>query len=302
MGTESGSQATILFVDDSRLMRFAARKALSAEYTVLLAEDGDAALAVLAEHPEVRAVITDLMMPGVDGFELVSRIRNAEHPTIRDLPVMAVSGSAGPIERKRVRAAGADDLMTKPFRDDALRLRVERLLHGRPARVAASTPVEVPAAPNVERTRAGFIGRMRQALSLHARHDLPLAILQIRLSNAESLDAELGAGGRDAVMRLLESVLARTVRVEDTVGRTGSDHFMLLLPATTAAGARALRFRLRDALETQRFEVRGRTPDVALEFFVHLPKKNLDAAALMRADRPAGRPDNVVLLAAGSSA
>ena len=301
MATETGRLETILFVDDSRLMRFAASKALSTRYHVLLAADGREALDLLEAHPEVRCVVTDLMMPELDGFELITRIRASDVRAMRELPIMAVSGSAGPVERKWAREAGANELMTKPFRDDTLLLRIERLLDGG-RETAPAAPVEVPAAANVERTRVGFIGRLRQAMSMHLRHDLPLAIVQVRMSNARELEDRLGTGGRDAVMRLVESVLSTTVRLEDTIGRTGSDHFTLLLPATTAAGARALRLRLREAFESRQFRVRGQTPEVALEFFVHLPKKHLDPAALLRSGRSTDAPAKVVRLAAGGPA
>jgi GGDEF domain-containing protein len=93
-------------------------------------------------------------------------------------------------------------------------------------------------------------------------------------------------------MRLVEGVLARTVRVEDTIGRTGSNEFMLLLPATTEAGARALRLRLREVFESQQFEIRGRQVEIDPELSTHLPKTYLDAVGLMKQpseDPAAGR-------------
>lgn len=299
LGTHDETKDTILFVDDSRLMRFAAHKALKARYNVLLAVDGCDALDVMSRHPDITAVITDLSMTGMDGYELIRRIRRADDVAVRKLPILVVSGSAGTAECRKAREAGADDLMTKPFRDDALNLRVERLLAGDETAEEAAIPVEVPAPANVERTRSGFVGRLRQASSLHQRHNLPLAVIRLRIQGADLAEDRNAGSVRDAAMRLAEGVLARTVRIEDTVGRTGSNEFMVLLPATTEAGARALRLRLREVLESQHFEVRGRQVEIDLDLSTHLPKTHLDAARLMKRDVEDAEADNVVPLAAG---
>jgi len=298
LGTHDETKDTILFVDDSRLMRFAAHKALRSRYNVLLAVDGCDALDVMARHPDISAVVTDLSMSGMDGYELIRRIRRADEVVVRKLPILVVSGSAGTAERRKAREAGADDLMTKPFRDDALQLRVERMLGTDSADDEVLVPVEVPAPANVERTRSGFIGRLRQASSLHQRHDLPLAVIRVRIDGADVTGGRNGGAVRDAAMRLVEGVLAHTVRIEDTVGRTGSNEFMLLLPATSEAGARALRLRLREVFESQQFAIRGRQVEIDLALWTHLLKTHVDAVRLMQ-PQPDDAAANVVPLAAG---
>jgi PleD family two-component response regulator len=306
---ESTAKTKILFVDDSRMVRFAARKCLAGDYDLILAEDGKDALRKLAEHPDVRAVVTDLMMPELDGFGLIEAMRGDESDRVRDLPVLVVSGSAGAAERRRLKAFGVGDMMTKPFRDDALKLRVERLIGAEEAEVEAAVAevaaprsqarkMAPPLPENVETNRASFVGRLRQALALHVRHKLPLSILQIRLANAEDLDRDFGEGGARAAMRLVEHLILKTVRVEDTVGRTGPTQRTLLLPATSVEGARALRGRLRDAVAAHQCTIGGKRPDIELDFLVHTPKPNLDAASLMKETRPGKLLDNVVSLPA----
>lgn len=272
---------TILYVDDSRLMRFAARRALSERYTVLLAADGYEALVILGERPEIAAVITDLRMPRCNGLDLVRRLRDdSTELGARRLPILAVSGLAQPEEFRRLRRAGANDVMTKPFTDRSLELRTDRLLSGRFGNVSHPPVVEVPLAANIERSHPRFRARLRQAISFHERHDLSLALLRVHVRNAAALDQQLGAGGRDAALRLFERIVAATVRVEDTVARTGANDITLLLPATSAVGARALRVRLRELLQDQACKVRGKNPRLDLEFFVYLPKTGKGAVPL----------------------
>jgi DNA-binding response OmpR family regulator len=103
----------------------------------MLQRDGFAAHAVgngrdaeryIAESAPTDVVILDLMLPYVDGFELLTRIR--EHPQWRRVPVIVLSGKVS--ERDVVRAIelGADDYVTKPYKPLELRARIRRCTDG----------------------------------------------------------------------------------------------------------------------------------------------------------------------------
>lgn len=322
MTASTTTRDTVLFIDDSRLMRFTARKSLAGDYEVVLAEGGDAAIQALAENPAITAVVTDLMMPETDGFDVIRHIRGSDDDRIRAMPIMAVTGSTVEGDRLRALELGADDLMTKPFRPAVLRERVARLIAGardadaeasvvgpvvdsagdgpkapdagggpfdrppeRPAgpslQPTGERRIDVPAAPNVERSRVGFVERLRQALALHVRHDLDLALLHLRLQNASAIEADMGGAMLNALMRHLEAELVEAVRAEDTVGRTGHDHYTVLLPATPLDGARRLRQRVTDALGNHPRQVRGRSVRPEIVAMIHVPKRDLDASALL---------------------
>jgi CheY-like chemotaxis protein len=75
----------------------------------------------------VAAVITDLEMPHVDGFELIERLR--ADPRFVKLPIVVVSGSCDPQTPERVRRLGADAFFSKPFSPAEMRSKLEVLLH-----------------------------------------------------------------------------------------------------------------------------------------------------------------------------
>lgn len=124
------SCATVLIVDDKPQMRDVLRKILSAEgYAVAVAPGGDEALEFLqATHVDV--VLTDLRMPGMDGFELIDRIR-AEDPD-RIVILMTAFGSV----ETAVAAikGGATDYVSKPFQTDEVLMRIRRALDERGTR------------------------------------------------------------------------------------------------------------------------------------------------------------------------
>src|SRR5690242_5877382 len=95
-------------------------------YAVEAASDGDAALAlVLRQMPDL--VLTDVMMPGINGFELCRRIKG--NPTTRLIPVVLITSLTERHHRIDGINAGADDFLTKPFDPHELRARVRSLVH-----------------------------------------------------------------------------------------------------------------------------------------------------------------------------
>jgi PAS domain S-box-containing protein len=113
--------ARILLADDNADMREYVRRLLEQSYDVEAVADGEAALArIRAEPPDL--VLTDVMMPRLDGFSLLAEIR-AEERT-RTLPVVMLSARAGEEARIEGLGKGADDYLTKPFSARELLARV----------------------------------------------------------------------------------------------------------------------------------------------------------------------------------
>jgi two-component system chemotaxis sensor kinase CheA len=119
--------ARILVVDDTLTIRELQRSILRrAGYEVATAPDGDAALRALAERP-ADLVVTDVEMPGMDGFALTRVIR--ETAALSSTPVLILTSRAGDEDRRRGLEAGADAYLAKSgFDQDALLAAVRRLL------------------------------------------------------------------------------------------------------------------------------------------------------------------------------
>jgi len=124
----AGSSTTrprILVADDNADMRAYARRLLNRDYDVALAADGAAALkAIQANPPDL--VLTDIMMPRLDGFGLLRALR--ADPRTREIPVILLTARAGEEERIGGLETGADEYITKPFSARELLARVEAAL------------------------------------------------------------------------------------------------------------------------------------------------------------------------------
>jgi CheY-like chemotaxis protein len=119
--------ALILVIDDSSAVRRFVGMALEAAgHTVIDAGDGQAGLALFhLQHPDL--VITDMLMPVMEGIETIQEIRRSS----RDTKIIAMSGSSGGSERLYLGAAqklGADATLSKPFKPIELEQTVARLL------------------------------------------------------------------------------------------------------------------------------------------------------------------------------
>jgi len=118
--------ATILIVDDSATMRALVRRALEADaHAVVEAAHGGAALAALGSTT-VDLVITDVLMPEMDGLALTRRLR--DDARFRSLPILVLTTEATPAVKERGRAAGATGWIVKPFHPDTLRRTVQQAL------------------------------------------------------------------------------------------------------------------------------------------------------------------------------
>jgi two-component system response regulator MprA len=124
----------ILIIDDDDAITTALRRALTFDgYNVDVALDGDEGLRKARDvAPDL--VILDILMPGIDGFEVCRRLRAAD-----DTPILMLTARDEVADRVRGLDAGADDYLVKPFAPDELLARVRALLRRREPRERAAT-------------------------------------------------------------------------------------------------------------------------------------------------------------------
>jgi signal transduction histidine kinase/ligand-binding sensor domain-containing protein/DNA-binding NarL/FixJ family response regulator len=115
---------TILVVEDDKDMLAYIQNALMTEYNVLVADNGLAALEQLEKQP-VDLVLSDVMMPEMDGFRLLEQIKARQ----ADLPVILLTALVEMPERLQALRLGVDDYMTKPFAEEELLARLRNLIH-----------------------------------------------------------------------------------------------------------------------------------------------------------------------------
>lgn len=120
---------TVLVVDDDPLILRVVATVLNLEaYEVTTVESAAEALAHLQSSP-CDLMVSDVMMPGMDGFELCERVRS--DPAHAKLPIILLTARDSDVDRRRGAAVGGDAYLTKPFSPLELIDEIERLLDER---------------------------------------------------------------------------------------------------------------------------------------------------------------------------
>ncbi len=112
-----GSMSRVLLVEDHADTRQMYAEFLGIDFDVVTAADGEDALKIMrVRAPDV--LVTDLSLPGMDGFELISKVRS--DATLHAIPIICLSGYGGYEHEERARAAGSDRILQKPCMPDEL--------------------------------------------------------------------------------------------------------------------------------------------------------------------------------------
>ncbi|MBI5301645.1 MAG: response regulator [Chloroflexi bacterium] len=214
----------ILVVDDDRLIRHVISHFLETDYLVMQASSGLEGLALAQNHtPDL--ILLDVMLPGMDGYEVCRRLRGLSGTT--NTPVIMLTALDQVDAKIRGLNAGADDYLTKPFNLDELKSRVQAHLRRSARDLSASPLTFLPGNPVIEQTLAARL----------ASHT-PFAILYIDLNHFKPFNDEYGWLKGDAVIKLLAKVIQNAVAsqgsADDFVGHVGGDDFVTI---TTPARA-----------------------------------------------------------------
>jgi DNA-binding response OmpR family regulator len=122
----------VLVVDDNTDMLSYIAASLQDEHNVITATNGNDALSILADEEQtIDVVVSDVMMPGIDGFELTRRIKNDIN--MSHIPVILLTAKALEEDQLEGLQMGANDYITKPFNIDILRLRIKAWMERRQA-------------------------------------------------------------------------------------------------------------------------------------------------------------------------
>lgn len=121
----SKNNTTILIVEDNYDLRSFLKELLEEEYHIITAENGKDALNKLKNSP-CELIISDVMMPIMDGFELLEQLKSNEK--YRHIPVMMLTARAEMKDKLKALRIGVDDYMLKPFHEEELKTRVKNLI------------------------------------------------------------------------------------------------------------------------------------------------------------------------------
>jgi len=268
-------QARILVVDDSRLVRKALVRNLKEAFDVVEEEDGEGAWQQLSLDSSIRAVISDLQMPRLDGAGLLARVRASKQRRLQEMPFIVVSGEETEEERQRIRQLGASDFVTKGAGSAEVLTRLTNLLA-----LAAARESMVKDPSTGLYSHAYLVHQATQALSQARRAGVDLCIMALGFDAFDKVRERLGPEMAERVSTLFARMLAGKVRVEDSLGHHGPGQFAIIAPGTSLPLFTSFAERIRQAVEVAHVPVQGQPVSLTVSIGVaSTPIDFVDSAA-----------------------
>lgn len=275
----------ILYIEDNADNRLLVRRVLEAQdHRFIEAEDGPSGIEVARrECPDL--ILMDLMIPGLDGREVTTRLRAV--PYLEKVPIIAMTAAVLKDDRERAVAAGCDGYLQKPIDVDRLPDQIRRFVAGEREFLAPEQEIrflreqnqrlvarleqkldslaqlaeanqrltqssltdDLTGLPN----RQYLMRRVREELSFAARFKTAFACILLDLDDFKLINDRLGRAAGDQLLREIAAMLTDNRRGYETVGRYGDDEFLILLPQIDSAAAFPIAERVRQRIAQNLF-------------------------------------------------
>lgn len=265
-------QIKVLVADDSAVFRKLIEHTLSQKSNSLIfAKTGHEAIALFAEHNPA-LVIVDWIMPDLSGIEICQHIRANLQASYTYIIILTAKSETESVVAGL--AAGADDYLTKPFKDEELVARVGvgfRIVELHQQIQAKNRLLEELALTDsltgLPNRRAIEEWATRQ-LSGAARYGFSFYVVLADLDHFKSVNDTCGHDAGDLVLKKFSEILKTNSRRSDICGRLGGEEFLMILTHATNEGAQALVERVRGQLEATKFNFDARTLTLTASFGV----------------------------------
>jgi diguanylate cyclase (GGDEF)-like protein len=247
---------TVLVIEDHPDQRDLLAIVLQREgYRVVTAANGVEALEKL-ESENVQIALSDIMMPKMDGFELINRIRNS--PTLKSIYLILITARIQEGDRVRGLDLGADDYITKPFSFSELLARVR--VGSRVVQYQQHLEYQTHIDPLTGLfNRRAFEKKMNEEFERAKRYHHPLSLLILDIDNFKFINDTYGHHGGDAVLIKISELLREKTRQSDFPSRYGGEEFVLVLPETDQDSALQVAIKIHDEIRACTFGNSGQT-------------------------------------------
>ncbi|ALG66579.1 putative bifunctional diguanylate cyclase/phosphodiesterase [Beggiatoa leptomitoformis] len=232
-------KSTVLIVDDEIVSRYTVEVLLESEgYNLIFAESGEESLRK-AEEIIPDLMLLDVMMPGMDGFEVCQRLRT--NPKLAELPIVMITALDDRESRLRGLEVGADDFMSKPFDRAELRARVRTITRLNRYRRLIETEEQLVYLANYDvltglPNRNLVLEHLRQSIENASHSKTTFALMSLDLDGVQIINESLGHNFGDLLLKEIAHRLRHLSLPKGTItARMAGDEFLLILQTTQNA-------------------------------------------------------------------
>ena len=292
----------ILVVDDEMSIRSVLKQVLEKDgYTVTAAANGEEALEFLEQKP-FALVISDIKMPGLNGLELLKKIKSS-HPDTQVIIITSFASLETALDALR---NGAYDYLLKPFEDltiisVAARRAIEKVILTEENRKLFDSLQQ----KNAELERTNIIlnqlacrdsltalynhqylqDHLKAEIKRCQRSNASFSLIFLDLDDFKCYNDAHGHQMGDHLLRQFADILRGCVRESDTIARYGGDEFVLILPDTSKENAKIVAEKLRRQIESYPFTERESQPGGRVTTSIGVasfPEDGTDCSAIIR--------------------
>lgn len=283
----------ILVIEDSAVDRRITAKHLKEwGFEPSVASSGEAGWKALQASDAPKLVITDWMLPDVEGIELCRRIRGASEGRPYTY-IMLVTARNQKKDLLRAMEAGADDYLVKPFSKLELKARLiaaRRILDLQEQLIRLGDSLRFAATHDPLTglwNRAQILDFLQRELVRGDRDEKPLGVVLVDLDHFKKLNDTLGHLAGDAVLKEISKRMHGNIRVYDGIGRYGGEEFLVVFPGCDTKIATRRAEDLRRLVGGKGIEALGRKVQVTASLGVAIAEPGSDVsleALIQRAD------------------
>ena len=196
---------TVLVVEDQRINREILAALLSIDYTVMEAENGAEALELLSVHPEIAAILLDIIMPVMDGYEFLTSLKKTSSAA---LPVIAITGEKDDLSEQKALNLGAWDFVSKPYQPATLLTRLKNVIIRSQYYLVSQMKHVYEHDPLTDLlNRAAFFAEMRKLLDGHP--DETFALIRFDIDQFHTYNSFWGEEEGDRLLRFMADWLRK---------------------------------------------------------------------------------------------
>ena len=274
----------VLIVDDSRIARTLVGEILqSYMFPVVEAKNGREAVEILKDRPDIRLIITDYVMPRMDGFELLRWIRTKLGKPRTELAVIGLSGKAASEFSAQFIKNGGNDFITKPFLKEEFVCRVvhnvEYLEHVRIIKAMATIDFLTGLY-----NRRHFLETAEKIYQTAMRQNIVLSLAMLDVDHFKKINDAYGHAAGDEVLRRLAGLLKTSFRKSDLTARFGGEEFIVLGVDMKIDRAGEVFDNFRQSFQDTVVEYEGRRISAAISIGVTSDKGSTLEGMISRAD------------------
>jgi two-component system cell cycle response regulator len=252
---------TVMIIEDHPDQRELLEIVLQKEgYRVVTAGNGAEALEKLEKEP-AHVILSDVMMPKMDGFELMRKIRS--NPQFKNLYIILITARIQERDRVQGLDLGADDYITKPFSFSELLARVRVGTRVVQYQQHLEHQALVDSLTGLFNRRA-FEQKMEEEFERAQRYRHHLSVLILDVDNFKKVNDTYGHHWGDEVLKKIAESLRTMTRRSDYPARYGGEEFVLVLPETELESALSVDGKVRAEIKTVKFGTKAKSFSVTV--------------------------------------